>query len=85
MKKERVVLGAIKEGESAVAKIWELVYNKPEGDGWKWNRRNTSWERSVPMEYRHSIPMCACKKHSIGWCSVFKCPSNDTEGGEANE
>lgn len=39
------------------------------------------------FHYQHSdtILMCECKKHSLGWCVAIKCPTNNTEGGEANE
>ena len=83
--KETVGIGTVKKGESASMKIMALMNSRPDGDGWEWNRHEARWERTVPMEYEHTVVMCVCKQHSIGWCSVFKCPTNNTEGGEANE
>lgn len=83
--KETVGIGTVKKGESASMKIMALMNSRPDGDGWEWNRHEARWERTVPMEYKHSIAMCACKKHSLGWCVAIKCPTNNTEGGEANE
>lgn len=90
--KETVGIGTVKKGESASMKIMALMNSRPDGDGWEWNRHEARWERTVPMKkkyfhYQHSdtILMCACKKHSLGWCVAIKCPTNNTEGGEANE
>jgi len=47
MKKEIIGIGPVKEGESAAMKIMQLMYNKPPGIGWRWNRFEAHWEREV--------------------------------------
>jgi hypothetical protein len=36
-------IGEVKKGESAAIKIMALMFNKPEGKGWVWNRLRAHW------------------------------------------
>ncbi len=44
---ERIGIGAVKKGESAAMKIMALMFNRPEGEGWIWDRHTACWEREV--------------------------------------
>ena len=42
---ESIGIGEVKKGESAARKIMALMFNRPEGEGWEWNRHTACWER----------------------------------------
>lgn len=51
---EYVSVGSIGEGENARDKIMELSFNRPEGEGWIWNRKEARWERKSKRKGSHA-------------------------------
>ena len=44
---ESIGIGEVKKGESVAMKIMALMFNRPEGEGWEWNRHTACWERGL--------------------------------------